>query len=306
MRGFIVLGATALLLALPGGAIAQTDTRINIWIEPDGTALVSGEDGGLDGQPDRLEVYRGGVPIGERLQTIDWGSGVKVAPLLVGDQVRLWEGSELRSAHVFDGLPSVEGVCAGSSSFDLAHGSLEIYGASAGQGADYTQATIGHGEPAAMTMSRPLAAGERLTLYTGAHVGWFRVSQSRTLTVPDCSQPPVPSAPTDAEVLSGLKAGLRPARTGIERRTRTTLAVPFTFAEQATVRLRIVHGRTVIGTGRESGAGETAVRVRLNAPGRRLLSGRERAALTVKATLTPARAGARPQSASLRVTYRRR
>ena len=61
-------------------AVAQEDTRISFWVGPDGTGYVTGEDGGFDGQTDRLEVYRGDVQVGEPMQMFDYGAGVKVTP----------------------------------------------------------------------------------------------------------------------------------------------------------------------------------------------------------------------------------
>lgn len=135
------------------------------------------------------------------------------------------EGTQLRAVHRYNGPPAPASVCAGSWSFTLAHGPLEVHGASAGQGADYTQGTFDQGEPASVTMTRRLAVGELLTIYAGVQVGTLRLSRRRTIAVPDCSPPqpsapPAPPAPTDAEALAGLKAGLRAARTDLERRTR--------------------------------------------------------------------------------------
>jgi hypothetical protein len=115
-------------------------------------------------------------------------------------------------------------------------------------------------------------------------------------------------------VLANVKAAVASAATTLKalktRRLakRKSVGLPFAFSEPGKVKLTLTGPRgKQVGAGEKTAAaaGPSTVTVKLSAAGRKLLKAARKIALTVKATFTPARAGAKPQTASAGVTLKR-
>ena len=157
---------------------------------------------------------------------------------------------------------------------------------------------------AATMLSLPQANGDTMELMSmhGVNVP----ATCGRLTAPDPTLPPGARRPafTDTQVRLAVKSALRAPRTKLRSlplQHRSRLDLPFTFPEAGSTRLDLIAKGKVVATGtRTRTAGGLAnVNIKLSAAARTARK------LTLRATFTPSRAGAKPQRASVNVNLRR-
>jgi hypothetical protein len=279
---------------------------------PDGTATVWGEPGGPMG-PERLEVLRDGVQQGAPLQSIDWGSGMALSSLQVGDEARYYVNGSLKVAYVYDGLPALSQACAGATTLTIGRGAFAKLVVRTGTKdvANWIQGNASAGDPSTVTFARPVVAGDLIEMSVSGSAGAPNVSEFRSVSVVDCSAPPPPPAAprppvapaTDEQVLAALKATLA---TAAKRLRRTSTAMRFALPEPGTLTVRLKRGTVIVASGRRAGSGKVAIALKVTHAGRRLLRRAHRTRVTVSATFAPARAGADVQSATAKAVLKRR
>jgi hypothetical protein len=283
-----------------------------------------------------LDLVRGGTAIAASPEHAGGFASLDVANLAPGDVARFYDGSAVRGSASYDGLPAIAAdACAGRSTFSATRSAdHEVYDAGAfTPGAGYgtsNRAIFGSGNPFTVTLTRPLAAGDvafvaTQGLQSGGDVGVGSERDVKVAACPPTTGPVAPTitavTPTDAEVLAKLKAALATAARRLKAQKtaklarRKSLALPFAFSEPGTVKFTITAPGTkkkakavTVGSGAKTAAvtGTAVVTVKLTAVGRKLLKRARKVTLTLKATFTPKRAGAKAQTASARAVLKRK
>jgi hypothetical protein len=326
-----VLAGTAMLAA---PALAEQD-YIGIFIPESGQTTVYADSDTYNGVNPHIEIVRGGTVIA-RSSGFYYGSfgSVDVASLNAGDTINLLRNNAVVASTVFDGTPTINAdACAGQSTFTGSRNALaEIESAGAYTPrrpyGDPIRAIWTKVNPFTVTLDTPLAAGQIAYVSTSWRSGSLYLESSRRATVGNCPAPPppppaTPAVPTDAQVLAAVKAAL--GKTGAKLRTldpaalakRKSVSLPFAFSEAGTAKLQLTtkvkrkgkKAKTMVvgsGTKKLAAAGSANVPVKFTKAGRSLLKRSKSLKLTLKGTFTPARAGAKPQSASTSATLKRK
>ena len=278
----------------------------------------------------RLEIARGAAVLAQ--STTD---SVSVVGLQAGDVAGLYDGTELVASGTYDGLPEVANVCVGYTAFSATRAtSAEIvdaggYWSFAGS-IEWVAATWTADVSAVVSLERPLALGDMVYVKTAASDGATEIHSSRGQPALPCwydrppertppSGPPPPNqptiaaselTPTSAQMLQMVKGSLSASGSSLRARTTRSLArfsavaIPFAFPEPGRLDLELVAKNKVIGTGAKTSAmnGKEILTVKLTTAGRTLSKRSKKLKITLRATFTPSRAGARPQRASVNVT----
>lgn len=240
--------------------------------------------------PERVEVLRNGVAVGEPTRPVDWGAGVQLQQLQPGDHARYYHGETLVIERTYDGLPAISGACAGAWSFRATMGDLVPMWVTADSADGSNMVTQSSEDPTWWTLARPLRVGDTVRatgfrmlngsftkLDGGFQLRGDNVQQTATLKAIDCS-PPAPKGPESTPQPTKTTS---PALKLRAHRTRRGLSVEVGFPRAGTVRLRVMAGTRTLSTARRQGS--TSRRIALNLDRRQ----RDRR-LTVKATLLAA------------------
>ena len=125
------------------------------------------------------------------------------------------------------------------------------------------------------------------------------LTASLLLATPATAQAP----PTDAEVLTAVQAATADSVKPLKRRV-TPKRITFAMPEAGLVRVHLdARGkRQAIGASTSTSAETVSVLLTRTAHGRKILDRRGKLRLTLKVTFTPARAGGKPQRATVTVT----
>lgn len=281
------VAALALALSLPGVAHGASE-RLEFYQHADGTAAVHGEPGGPMG-PERFEVRRTGVSVGTPMRSMDWGSGLSLPQLLVGDEASYSVNGRHVITHVYDGFPEISVPCAGATTFRAALGPLTLVTWSASESAT---------EPGVYTLPQPLAVGKVIQILGWKMIDGVRVTQGREVQAVDCSPPPAPraAAPIPAPVPS-LQTALANAVKSIKR-TSSGFTLTVAFPQPGALALRLSRGGKTLVKVRRAGATSESIPLRMSRAqrGRRLM---------LSATLAPVRAGQKAQKAKVTLMVRR-
>jgi hypothetical protein len=254
----------------------------------------------------KLELVRAGAVIASS----DDGA-VAVDELLAGDVARAYheDGSPAGSV-TYDGTPAISDACIGGTSFSATHGAgamLQYAGAFTSSALEPLVGTWDAAQPARVTLSGPLADGDIVFVSIGrddAEPAYTstRIEPAVACTggsgAPGAAPGPAPR-PGTSKPPATHKLTLAAARRALAKaKLRARLSVPVTLPEAGRIELRLrFKGRTVA-RGSRTGDGATKVTLKVN---RRLKRG---AKVTLRATFTPSRAGAKPLRASVNVTLR--
>jgi hypothetical protein len=292
----------------------------SLW--QDGTAIVRADVWNVRDRATRLEVLRGGVPIA-RSDTRGGPGPMHDLQLriLPGDVATVFVDGVATASATYDGTPAVLGkVCAGSTSWQATRNpgaSVLAVGIDSFNPNPYIRGlrvawTL---DPFVFTTRRPLVAGQMVHFTTRLDTpGGGLISQAHAFVVA-CTPPAV--APSDAQVLASVKLAL--ATTGKQLRSlklrklarKKQVSLAFGYPEAGTTRLELttkVKKKTkVLGKGsrKRPKAGKANVTVKLTASARKLLKRSKHLKVTLKATFTPSRAGAKTQRASVTVMVKR-
>jgi hypothetical protein len=277
----------------------------------------------------RLEIARGAAVVAQ--STTD---SVSVVGLQAGDVARLYDGTALVASGTYDGLPEVSNVCVGHTAFSATRAtSAEVVDAGAywsfAGSIEWVDATWTADASAVVSLERPLALGDMVYVKTAASDGATEIRSSRGEPALSCWYDPPPErtppsgpppnqptiappelTPTSAQMLQMVRGSLSASGSSLRARTTRSLArfsavaIPFAFPEPGRVDLELVAKNKVIGTGAKTSAmnGKEILTVKLTTAGRALLKRSKKLRITLRATFTPSRAGARPQRASVKVT----
>jgi hypothetical protein len=328
-------GAAALVgVALFAAPALAEENFIGVFIPFRGATSIGASSDTFGGTDPHIEIVRGGTVIARSTGFFGNFGSLEVASLNPGDTINLLRSGAVVGSTTFDGTPTINAdACAGRSSFTGTRNALarvtEAGAFTLGRdpyfGGDDTRAIWSQDNPFTVTLDRPLGVGQVAFVGTRFTSGSVTVFSDRQVAVAACPPPPPPppppptsKVPTDAQVLAAVKAAL--SQTGAKLRkldTRTlakrkSIALPFAFPEAGTAKLQLTtkvkRKSTIVGTGSKAmgTAGTANVTVKLTKAGRLLLKRARSIKLTLKATFTPARAGAKPQSASTSVTLKRK
>jgi hypothetical protein len=317
--------------ALAAPALATHD-YIGVRIGTTGEATVGAASTDISGNDPHVEISRGGALLARSTGPGFGGlfGAANVPSLLAGDVISLHRNGAAFASVTFDGLPTVNAdACAGRTAFTGARNaaaSVDYAGFYTPGGGGYGSRGSVHwnqGNPFTVTLPRPLIAGQVVyvatNLVAGAGADTMELDVERNTTVAACPSPPPPPVPptvvpTDGQVFAAIKAALGKTAAKLRKldtaalAKRKRLTLPFRFAEAGTVRLQLKRKTTAVGTGTKTlkAPGSANVTVKLTKAGRSLLKRAKSIKLTLKATFTPARAGAKPQAASMSVTLKRK
>jgi hypothetical protein len=318
---------------------------IDIFIPAAGPTVITGASDTAGGVDPHIELVRGGAVIARSSGNPFFYATISVASVNAGDVVNAYRNNAQIASVTYDGLPTINpDACAGRTSFTGSRNAVSklveagAFTPTVASNGDDTRSIFSQGNPFTVTLDRPLKVGQ--VAYAATDV--TTVSSGNTLSfgverqvnviacppAPPSPQPPAPlpakstttttSAPTDAQVLLAVKQAL--GATGAKLRTldlaalakRKSVALPFTFAEAGTAKLRLTakvkRKTTVVGSASktQSTAGAASIPLKLTPAGRALLKHARSIKLTLTCTFTPARAGAKPQSTSTSATLKRK
>ena len=260
----------------------------------------------------RLDVVRQGQVVGQAAWTGTRGT-VALPSLVIGDVANLYVGETLRFSATYDGTPAIEGACGGRSSFTFTRGRLgQRWRAGVLTPLDYPRdpwIPIGFDERTdgpltiPVTLPRPLALGDYAYAATRDFVLPVgpEVVSSRIIVVDRCPATPTAS-PVAKPRLGDAARKLRALRRGTLARA-TRLKLPMTFSEPGAYRVRIMArgGRTVAeGSRARTVAGKANVTLTV----KRRSALRRATRVTLRATFTPARDGAKARHASTSLRLR--
>jgi hypothetical protein len=251
----------------------------------------------------RLEIVRQGAVVASASETgrsTFATARVRLPELRAGDVARLYADDVLVFSVDYDGSPVIgPDACIGRSAFTVTHsgevadaGLLTIspdYPHDIGWAWGVELGQRSGTNPVSVRLARPLAAGDVAYARTHQYRQGFDVYLRRAVAVGACP-------PTDAQVATATRTALTRAAKRL-RTLRLTRAkrfkLPVTFSEPGTFRLRVVAagGRTLAtGTRTRAVAGSANVTLKVR---RRPRTKR----VTLHATFTPARTGAKAQRA---------
>ena len=306
MHRRLAITLSAVLLPLAGAPAARAD--IGFLVMP---GFASAEIDG-DGESTRLEVVRGGAVIA----TSDEGT-VVVDELKPGDVARAYneDGTPAGSA-TYDGTPAIAGACIGSASFTATHGAatLQYSGAFSSSAFEPLTGASDAAEPARVTLTRPLVDGDMAFALAGRDDVDPPVSSMRMEPAVACSadgtpapgpggNPPPPDQPGVTPKTTTLRAALRTSGAALAKaRLRRRITVAIVLPERGRIVLRVRAKGRLLARGRATADGAAKVTLKATAAGRTRL--KHGAKVTLTATFTPSRAGAKPQRASVKVTLR--
>jgi hypothetical protein len=284
---------TALALTGAGAAVARAD--IGFLVMPGFSGVE------IDGDADasKLELVRGGAVIASS----DDGA-VFVDALQTGDVARAYNDDGTPAGNVtYDGTPAISDACVGGSSFTATRGAsamIQYAGAFTGSALEPLTATWDTGQTARVTLSGPLSADDIVFVSVGRDDVEPAYSSTRMEPAKDCSgqagATPTPPPHTPGSIAPG-KLSLASTRAALAKaRSRTRLTLPVTLPEAGRIDLRLTRKGHTLAQGTRHGVGTVKVTLQLK---QRLKHG---AKVTLRATFTPSRAGARPQRASVTVT----
>ena len=278
----------------------------------------------------RLEVTRGATVLAQSST-----DSLKVSGFQAGDVATLYAGTAIVASATYDGLPSATNVCTGHTAFPATRAAdAQIVDAGAYRpfagSIDWVDGSWTDGTNAAVTLDRPLAAGDMAYVMTAAGDGVVEIRSSVGVPAAPCwwdlppehtetTQPPPVNqvtiappelVPTSAQMLQMVKGSLSASGSSLRTRTTRSLArsgsvtLPFAFPEPGRVDVQLLAKGKVIGTGAKSSAmnGKAFLAVKLTAQGRTLLKRSKRLKVTLEGTFAASRAGATPQRASVKVT----
>jgi hypothetical protein len=303
----VLLAAVVGLLALPAPASATTPAsavvrfelgpgvaaRVGIWFKIPGS---------------RIELVRAGrvVAAGEPDQRYN----LYVRDLVAGDVANIYLGGQLFSSATYDGTPTMEGACAGRSSFTFTRAGLgQEWRAGLMRDVDYPSdgvVPLGSLERTdgpltiPVTLPRPLRLGDYAYAATRTRnaAPTPTVLSSRIISVDQC---PV-IKPAAKPKLGDAARKLRKIRRGTLARAKR-IKLPMTYSEPGTYRVRIVAGggRTLAdGSRTRTRAGKA--NVTLTVKRRAALKRAKR--VTLRATFTPTRDGVKAPRSTTTVRLR--
>jgi hypothetical protein len=288
---------TAAALTAAGASVARAD--IGFLVMPG----FSGVEIDGDAEAAKLELVRGGAVIASS----DDGA-VFVDELRPGDIARAYDANGTPAGSVtYDGTPAISNACVGGSTFTATRGAasaLQYAGAFTGSALEPLTATWDDGLAARVTLSAPLSEEDIVFVSVGRDDGEPAYSATRmepaevckdqpgATPTPDPRTPPSPADPTHPGKLSlgATRAALAKAK------LRAKLTLPITLPEPGRIDLRIVLKGHTVAHGARTASGATKVTLKLKSHLRRV------AKVTLRATFTPSRAGAKTQRASVKVT----
>jgi hypothetical protein len=274
-----------------------------------------------------LDLVRNGAVIATSPATSNYAS-LDVPSLLAGDVARFYDANAVTARAAYDGQPTIASdACAPHISFTATRSDTHtVYNAGAFPADDYTavnRAINTTGNPFTVTLQSPLAAGDVAFVVTqglqangAVGVEFIRYADVAACPVPPppatigattTTTPAVPATPTDAQVLAKVKTAVTSIAAKLKAfktrqlGKRKSVGLRFAFSEPGKVKLTLTGPRgKPIGAGEATAtvAGTRTVTVKLSAAGRKLLKAARKITLTAKATFTPARAGAKSQTAS--------
>ncbi|MDA0160819.1 hypothetical protein OM076_11135 [Solirubrobacter ginsenosidimutans] len=278
-----------------------------------------------------LDLVRNGAVVATS-PTTGYYASLDVPTLLAGDVARFYDGNAVSATAAYDGQPTIgSDACAPHVSFTATRSDTHsVYNAGAFPANDYTAVNRSintTGNPFTVTLQSPLAVGDVAFVVTqglqsNGKVGVEFVRYAKVAPCPAPSTPAgdapttttAPAAPTDAQVRAKVRAAVASTAARLKAlktrqlAKRKSVRLPFAFSEPGKVKLTLTGPRgKPIGAGEKTAtaAGTSTVTVKLSAAGRKLLKAARKIAVTVKATFTPARAGAKPQTASAGVKLKR-
>jgi hypothetical protein len=243
-----------------------------------------------------VELVRGGMVIARSLERNGVGAAgghVTVPSLVAGDVVNAYGNGALIATATYDGLPTVAGAFRGRSSFTVTRAESAR---TTWVGLEPPRQRLLWEDARVFTVGsdRALALGQTASAITTASAGDVDVVSRRDVRV-ERSAAPAHVPPTRAELRRAMRRSVRAACAALSRaRLGRRVTVAFSFLEPGSVQLELKAGGEVVGSGVETAARAGRGRVTV------ALSRRARGRLMLTATFVPARAGARPQSASAR------
>jgi hypothetical protein len=283
-----------------------------------------------------IELLHNGVDQTDRTVSVTNAEGGTVTEWIrgtldAGDVARFYSSpGNLVATATFKQRPEIHSACLGSPNVAVVGVEPILY---AGAAAEYPFSALTHGQLGGslfngqyreVVLNRPLeatdyiyvAAGEItpegtkvVTEATGTASGYAPCPTVNTPVAVPPARPlpaPTPTVPTDADVLRAVKASV--AKSAAALRARTTPAkLTFVAPEAGKVAFRVTAGGKSLatGTGTSTAPAKTTVRLTRTAAGRKALARRGNLRLTLTATFTPARAGAKAQRASVTVARQR-
>jgi hypothetical protein len=315
----LVLGASAAPVAS-----AQYDNEIVFRSVHDGTSKVEATTREpLDNAV--LVVVRQQAVIAKTLPVsgpIGAGVSVSLPDLLPGDEASFYadENLKLLARGTYAGDPQITNACVGATSFTVSSpgvlieyaGTSVLLNPPGGYGT--SDAAFGPIGTTTVMLQRPIAATDVVYAASSYRTLGMKIRYERSVRPVVCPPPPVvppapaptPAPPSDAAVLSAVKAAA--ATTGAELRKHKQFAkLPFAFPEPGTVQLKLAaKGKTIAGGLRQrTSAGKANVTVKQTSAGRKVLKRFKTLKLTLTATFTPSRANAKAQRAVVKVTLKR-